>query len=146
MDPIKVDFAFLSDYGEVANKIYAQGIGIDAVLARQVPVRHPQLFLVAQLRAPKTVTEVELELIFSDPDGKPLIKNVGKMRFTPPAFGDQAIARFAMGFYNLDFQTFGTHNFVLYLQGREVINLPLQLIQVGRPAQPEQARVAAGSN
>ena len=107
--------------------------------------------MVAQMRAPKEVTEVDLELIFSDPEGNPLIKNVGKMRFTPPAFGDKSIARFAMGFFNLDFQKFGTHSFVLYLGGKEMINLPLQLIQVGRPAQPQQqaqppAKVAASPN
>lgn len=134
MDHIRVDFAFLSDYGEVANKIYAQGIGIDAVLARQVPVRHPQLFMVAQMRAPKHVSEVGIELLLSDPSGNALIKNTGRMRFTPPAFGELAIARFAMGFYNLDFKAFGTHQFMLSIEGKPMIHLPLQLIQVGRPA------------
>lgn len=144
MDSIRVDFAFLADYGEVSNKIYAQGIGIDALLARQVPVRHPQLFLVAQFRAAREVGEVEVELSFSDPQGKPLMKSAGKMRFTPSAFGDESMARFAMGFYNLDFQAFGVHNFTLSLQSHERVRLPLRLVQVGQPA--EQPPVAAAPN
>lgn len=137
--PLTLDFAFLSDYGEVANKIYAQGIGIDAVLARTVPVRHPQLFMVAQLRAPRQVSELDLELTFVDPKGKVLLRNLGKLRFTPPAFGDLGVARFAMGFYSLEFPTFGGYTIRLAVGGTEVIRLPIHLIPVGR-----QAAVPAG--
>lgn len=137
--PLTVDFAFLSDYGEVANKIYAQGIGIDAVLARSTPVRHPQLFMVAQMRAPRNVGPQDLELTFVDPNGKVLLRNVGKLNFTPPAFGDLGVARFAMGFYSLEFPTFGGYTIRLAVAGTEVIRLPLHLIPVGR-----QAAVPAG--
>lgn len=136
--PLTVDFAFLSDYGEVANKIYAQGIGIDAVLARSTPVRHPQLFMVAQMRAPRNVGEQDLELSFVDPKGKVLLRNVGKLRFTPPAFGDLGVARFAMGFYSLEFPTFGGYTIRLAVAGTEVIRLPLHLIPVGRQAATPQ--------
>lgn len=142
MSNVTVDFAFLADYGEVANKIYAQGIGIDAIMARKVPVRHPQLFMVAQLRAPQNMRQQSLELTITDPNGDEMVRNVGNMTFSPPAFGDQAIARFSMGFYNLEFKDFGAYHMVLKVGGHELIKLPLHMLEVGK--KPE-TRILAGA-
>ncbi|GMU57962.1 MAG: hypothetical protein AMXMBFR33_71080 [Candidatus Xenobia bacterium] len=129
-DSMKVDFAFLCDYADASNKIFASGIGIDTILARQVPVRHPQLFVVVQVRAPSE-TERKLEIRLKAPGGATLINQIGTLRFTRQLNGKLGLARFSMGFYSLELPGFGEYQFEILVQGEPPIQLAFQLLQVG---------------
>ena len=47
---MQVDFAFICDYAESGGKVNVMGIGFDTIFPKQVPVTHPQFFIVAQFR------------------------------------------------------------------------------------------------
>ncbi|MEW6282997.1 MAG: hypothetical protein AB1758_30570 [Candidatus Eremiobacterota bacterium] len=139
---MKVDFAFLCDHADATNKIFGSGIGIDTILARSVPVRHPQLFVVVQVRAPVEVTQKGLTIRLVDGKANPLINQVGQLRFSRPLYGNMGLARFAMGFYSLEFGQFGEYVFEVLVEGEEPIRLPFHLVQVSsvvRPPEPPAA-------
>lgn len=142
---MQVDLAFLCDHADATNKIFASGIGVDTILARQVPVRHPQLFVVVQVRAPKSVTQRAMEIRLVDPKGTALIRQVGALRFTPPLHGPNGLARFAMGFYSLELGSFGEYAFEVAIEGEKVIRLPFHVLQVGVAPAPRPEPQAAGS-
>ncbi len=139
---MQVDLAFLCDHADASNKIFASGIGVDTILARNVPVRHPQLFVVVQVRAPKEVTQKPMEIRLVDSKGTALIRQVGALRFTPPLHGPNGLARFAMGFYSLELGSFGEYAFEIAIEGEKTIRLPFHLLQIGTQVRPP-ARPAA---
>lgn len=130
MAGMKVDVAFLCDHAVAGDKIHAHGIGVDTILARSVPVRHPQLFFVLQVRVPGRVTEKKMEIKLIEPDGKSMLTQGGALTFTTPAHGKFSVARFSMGYYALEFRLFGEHILEILLEGEVPIRLPLELVQV----------------
>ena len=84
-----LEFAFLSDFAEESGgKLHALGIGVDTIHAAEVPARHPQLTMVAQIRY--SVAEAgthRLEVSGYDADGKEIIDRIEGDMPLPPVTG-----------------------------------------------------------
>ncbi len=134
---MNVDFAFICDYAEAAQKINAMGIGFDTIYAQQVPTRS-RFYVVAQLRFSSTefgAKELKIQLI--DADGKDIINPViGKMQVEPPAEGvHDRTARFTMAFDGTEFKNYGDYGIRIRVDGLEIVNIPLKVAKP--PAAPQ---------
>ena len=91
-----MEFAFLSDFAEEsAGSCTPSGIGVDTIHAAEVPARHPQLTMVAQIRY--SVAEAgthRLEVSGYDADGNEIIDRIqGDMPLPPVTGGTSGTAR-----------------------------------------------------
>lgn len=127
-----IDFAFICDYAEVSTKINALGIGFDTILAPTVPVTHPHLSIVIQLKTSVAEAgEKNLEAHLIDEDGKEVIAPVkGKFNVPKPSAGIESIGRIAMEFHNIPFPKYGLYAFHITIDGHEKCRIPLR---VSRP-------------
>lgn len=124
-----VDFAFLCDYAEVGPKIYALGIGFDTIIAPQVPVTHPLLYVVVQLKS--SVGEAgqkNLEVNLIDEDGKQIVSPIRQSFNVPkPIAGAASIGRLALAFHNIKFPQYGSYSIHVAIDGHEVQRLSLKV-------------------
>jgi hypothetical protein len=123
---MQCDYAFLSDFAsDRAGYVTAVGVGIDSLVAPQVPATHPHIFLVAQLRCHiKEVGVKQMKIRLIDA----LIEQSGQATFGKPERGEFAVARLVLGFYLLTFQQYGSLNFIIEVEGKELARLPFQVL------------------
>ncbi|HEV7567505.1 MAG TPA: hypothetical protein VGO31_16280 [Microbacteriaceae bacterium] len=140
--------AFLADSAEaVQGKIYALGIGWNAIFAQVFPVSHPRLALGITIQVPYTATNhmhtVTVHLETEDgervqlgfnpqPGGEPAPVyelggsfNVGR----PPMLvaGDEQIVPFAMTIDQLLFEAPGMFAWVVSIDGAEMKRIPMRV-------------------
>lgn len=127
---MQIDFAFICDYAEVANKINALGIGFDTIYASSVPARHPSFFLVFQVRANVVeVGEKKISVSLIDEDGKEIIPKInGKFPIPKPVEGIESKARIAMQFGMVQFPKHGSYSVHAVIEGHDMIDIPLHVI------------------
>ena len=134
---MQVDYAFICDYAEATNKVNALGIGFDTIMASRVPVRHPNFFLVIQLRA--TVVEAgekNFEVHLIDEDGKQIIAPIkGMLNIPRPPSGTESTGRIAMRFDGVEFPRYGVYSMHVLVEGHEMSRIPLRVSQAQSPAQ-----------
>jgi len=128
---MQVDFAFICDYAEATNKVNALGIGFDTIMAVRIPVRHPNFFLVIQLRANVVEAgEKNFEVHLIDDDGKQIIPPVkGKLNIPRPPAGTESTGRIAMRFDGVEFPRYGTYSIHVLVEGHEMSRIPLRVTQ-----------------
>lgn len=127
-----IDFAFICDYAELGTKINALGIGFDTIYAREVPATHPHFYLVAQIRA--SVAEVgdkAIEIRLIDADGEDVIPPMsGNFNIPrPPPATTESLGRIVVAFNNVPFPRFTQYSLHVVIQGREMVRIPLRVIQ-----------------
>ena len=127
---MQVDFAFLCDAAVAEGKLYALGIGIDVIYARQVPATHPSFSLVAQVRASvaeQGTKDMTVRLI--DEDGADVAPPVqAQITVGQPAAGMlESTARIIVGFNGVRFQKYGAYSLHLVIQGNEMARLGLRV-------------------
>ena len=134
---MQVDFAFICDYAEATNKVNALGIGFDTIMSGRVPVRHPNFFLVIQLRANIVEAgEKNFEVHLIDEDGKEIIPPIkGKLNIPRPPAGTESTGRIAMRFDSVEFPKFGTYSMHVLVEGHEMSRIPLRVAQAPEPPQ-----------
>ncbi len=134
---MQVDFAFICDYAEATNKVNALGIGFDTIMSGRVPVRHPNFFLVIQLRANIVEAgEKNFEVHLIDEDGKEIIPPIkGKLNIPRPPAGTESTGRIAMRFDSVEFPKFGTYSMHVLVEGHEMSRIPLRVAQAPGPPQ-----------
>ena len=118
-----LEFAFLSDFAEESGgKLHALGIGVDTIHAAEVPARHPQLTMVAQIRYSLAEAGTHrLEVSGYDADGKEIIDRIqGDMPLPPVTGGTSGTARVLVNLVGVNFPGYGDHSFHLVLNGIEV--------------------------
>lgn len=123
-----IDFAFICDYAEIGNKINALGIGFDTIHVQQIP----HFYLVAQIRA--SVAEVgdkQIEIRLIDADGVDVIPPVSGSFNIPrsPPGATESLARIVIGFNNVQFPRFTQYSLHVVIQGREMVRIPLRVMQ-----------------
>ncbi len=136
---MNIDFAFICDYADVTNKINALGIGFDIIFTPKVPVKHPNFFVVVQLRANVVEAgEKSLEVDFIDEDGKEIVPPL-KTKFTipKPQAGTETVGRLAMRFDNTEFPKYGAYSLHVLVEGHEMVRIPLK---ISPPPSAEQLR------
>ena len=126
---MNIDFAFICDYADVTNKINALGIGFDTIFAAKVPTKHPNFFVVVQLRT--TVVEAgdkNLEVFLIDEDGKEIVPPLRtKFNIPKPQSGTESIGRLAMRFDNTEFPKYGSYSLHVVVEGHEMVRIPLKI-------------------
>ncbi|GMU56129.1 hypothetical protein DYH09_06810 [bacterium CPR1] len=126
-----LDFAFLCDYADATGKVNALGIGVDSIYAPQVPARHPQFFVVVQMRA--SVVEAgarSFTVCLIDADGRSLLEQNGQFELARPVGGTETNARLVMGFYNVEFPRFGRYSFHIAVDRTELVRIPLNVLPI----------------
>ena len=126
---MKLDFAFVCDYAEVTGKINALGIGFDTIHAPNVPVKHPQFFLVMQLRANVVEAgEKNLEVRLIDEDGNDIIPTL-RTKFTiqRPVAGTESVGRIAVRLQNVEFPRYCSYSLHAVVEGHEMVDVPLKV-------------------
>ena len=126
---ITCDFAFLADFAaERGGFITAHGLGVDNLIAPQVPISHPHLYLVAQFRCPASETGTKtLNLRLLDETGTVILDQTGQANFQPPTVGTSSVTRLVMGFHMLAFNAYGTNQFFVDLDGQTLAQLPFRI-------------------
>ena len=126
---MNVDFAFICDYAEARDKIYALGIGFDTVYAAKLPTR-ARFYVVAQLRFGQSETGTNsLAIHLIDADGKDVIKPVsGQIEVnTPPPGMFETTARFTMAFDGTEFKNYGDYSLKIRVNGQQLVSIPLRV-------------------
>jgi hypothetical protein len=126
---VRVDFAFVCDYAEVAGKINAMGIGFDTIYAPNLPTKHRLFFLVAQLRTSTVEAgEKKLEVDLIDDNGRDVVPPIrGTLNIPRPRDGTESVTRVAMEFGNVEFTKYGTYSLRLAVDGIELVDVPFKV-------------------
>lgn len=126
---MKLDFAFICDYADIAGKINALGIGFDTIYASKAPNKHPEFFLVVQLRANVVEAgEKSIEVRLIDEDGQDIIPTLrAKFIIQRPVSGTESIGRLAMRLQNVEFPRYCSYSLHAVVEGHEMVNIPLKL-------------------
>ena len=126
---MKLDFAFICDYADITRKINALGIGFDTIYASKVPCKHPEFFLVIQLRANVVEAgEKNIEVRLIDEDGQDIIPTLrGKFVIPKPVAGTESIGRISMEFNNVEFLRYGSYSLHAVIEGLEMVSVPLKV-------------------
>jgi hypothetical protein len=100
-------------------------------MAVRIPVRHPNFFLVIQLRANVVEAgEKNFEVHLIDDDGKQIIPPVkGKLNIPRPPAGTESTGRIAMRFDGVEFPKYGTYSIHVLVEGHEMSRIPLKVTQ-----------------
>jgi hypothetical protein len=127
---VQVDFAFICDAAVAEGKLYALGIGIDVIYAKQVPATHPSFTLVAQVRA--SIAELgtkDMTVRLIDEDGADVSPPVqAQMSIGQPAAGMlESTGRILVGFNGVTFPKYGAYSIHLVIQGNEMARLGLRV-------------------
>jgi hypothetical protein len=135
---MQVDFAFICDYAEATNKINALGIGFDTIMAQKTPMRHPNFFLVAQLRANLVEAgEKNFEVALIDGEGREVLPPVkGKLNIPRPPSGTESTGRLAMRFDSVEFPRYGYYSLHVVVEGHEMVRIPLRVVTAPPTPQP----------
>jgi hypothetical protein len=126
-----VDFAFLCDYADATGKVNCIGVGVDSIFAPGVPVRHPQFFVVVQIRS--SVVEAgmrEFTICLIDEDGRGMIEQKGQFELGRPVGSTDAVARLVMGFYAVEFPRYGNYSFHIAVDRNELVRIPLHVLPI----------------
>lgn len=152
MTPVVNIDAFLCDAVQsVGGKLYAIGIGWNALAAPQVPARHSRLGVGLVIRVPYTSTNQEhtFSVRVEDEDGEPrplgeampglpessiqggkIVQFEGKFNVGRPptiAPGDEQIVPFALQLDGLEFPKVGVYSVVVKVDDNEVSRLPFRV-------------------
>ncbi len=130
---MQLDFAFLCDAAtEHSGKLNALGIGIDRLFAPNVPVVHNRIMLVARMTfGPDDVGEHPFSIRVSDADGQSVGRTVeGNIGLRLADGTMTAKANLLVDLLALEFKAYGPHEAIVTIDGREVVNLALD---VARP-------------
>lgn len=124
-----VDFAFLCDYAEVGNKIYALGIGFDTIMAPNVPATHPLLYVVVQFRAAVgEAGQKNLEVNLIDEDGNAVVPPIRQQINVPsPTAGVNSLGRLALAFRNVQFPKYGSYSIHVAIDNTQIQRLSLRV-------------------
>ncbi len=123
-----VDYAALADYAsDRGGAVVACGLGINRLSVKQVPISHPQVFLVAQLRDEVGTSEVrKVRVGLMDPAGGCLSEINGSLHFTATGEGDR-VGRIVLGFYSVQFPRYGTYLFQVAVEPDCSLTLPFHV-------------------
>lgn len=125
---MNLDFAFLCDSAqESGGKVHALGIGIDTINAAQVPVTHPLLTVVVQLRySVAEAGDKSLAVRLIDADGREVVNAVGgTIAFPTPEGARTNTARLIVAFGGVNFAAYGDYAVHVAINGAEVADLPV---------------------
>ncbi len=128
-----LEFAFLCDSAqESGGKIHALGIGFDSIAAASVPVTHPMLSVVAQIRySVAEAGQKALAIRAIDADGGNIVNPIdGQVEFPVPPRGSTSIARLIIALGGVNFASYGDYAVHIALNGNEVARLPLTVVQI----------------
>ncbi|MDP6607123.1 MAG: hypothetical protein QF664_12825 [Dehalococcoidia bacterium] len=123
-----VDFAFLSDAAqESGGKLHAIGIGVDGMVATEVPAARPLLAVVVQVRySVAEIGQKELAIRVVDADGGNVIPPIDSLaEFGEPQPGMSGVARYVIELAGLAFPHYGDYAIHVAISGHEVANLPM---------------------
>ncbi len=153
MNTITVN-AFLADSAEtVGGKIYALGIGWNAIFAEKFPCIHPRMSLGIIISVPYTSTNQNHKLTVSlqtedgarlpvqrqlSPEGDLVLLdkidvdfNMGRPPLLPA--GDSQIISFSLTFDQMTFDRPGMYTWVAEVDGSEMTRVAMRLGQINRP-------------
>jgi len=125
---MNLDFAFLCDSAqESGGKVHALGIGIDTINAAAVPVTHPLLTVVVQLRySVAEAGDKSLAVRLIDADGRDVVNAVsGTISFPTPEGARTNTARLIVAFGGVNFAAYGDYAVHVAINGTEVADLPV---------------------
>lgn len=133
---MNLEFAFLCDTAqESGGKIHALGIGFDTIGTQQVPVVHPMLTVVAQVRY--TMAEAgqkSLAIRLIDADGRNVVNPIdGTIAFPDPSGRPASIARLIIALGGVNFTSFGDYAVHIAINGTEIASLPLSVARMPAP-------------
>lgn len=125
---MQVDFAFLCDAAQDSGgKLHALGVGIDRILAPQLPTVHPMLMVVVQVRY--SVAEAgtkPLAIRVVDADGDDLIPPIDQeIQFPDPKGSPTGTARLVLQLGGLRFERYGDYAIHIAVSGTDIASLPL---------------------
>jgi hypothetical protein len=129
---VNVEFAFLCDQAqESGGKVHALGIGFDSILAPSVPMTHPLLTVVAQLRY--SIAEAgakALTIRAVNADGQNIVNPIARqIEFPTPPRRPTNIARLIIALNAVQFASYGDYSVHVAVNGSEVARLPLTVVQ-----------------
>jgi hypothetical protein len=151
---ISVDAFLCDDVQGVGGKLYALGLGWNAIAAPQFPVKHPRFGVGLVIHVPYTATNQphRFGLHIEDEDGTPLpladaapgvvdanvvdgkvLRFEGQFNVGRPADiapGDEQVVPFAVQIDQLEFPKPGQHAVVVKVDDTEVARLPFRLSQL----------------
>ncbi len=127
---MEVAFAFACDYADNSNKLTAVGIGLDTIVAAEVPASRPSLYTVAAFRfraveAGKKTFEVHV----INADGGEIVPPLrAELEVGRPNAGYQyRTHRIALGLHGLMFEAYGDYEISWLIDGHEVARIPLKV-------------------
>jgi hypothetical protein len=128
---MRVNFGFLCDhFGHKDGKPSAEGIGLDAFFASNMPVRHPGFDAVISMRfGPEETGEKTVGLGVTDRDGTlitPARYEVINVEVSPGQTYQNKTLKITVA--ETEFLSFGVYQVVWLLEGLEVHNLPFKVL------------------
>ena len=134
---MQLQFAFVCDAAEESGgKLHALGIGIDALVAPAVPVRHASITFVASVSysRPEAGTK-PVSFGCMDADGHDIVGPVEmSQEFPAPSAGTEASTRFSFNALNTEFPSYGDYVWYLTVGQQEMARVPLKVME--RPGPP----------
>ena len=127
-----IDFAFLADTAqESGGKLHALGIGIDTLIAAEVPVAMPALAAITQVRysvAEEGAKTLAIRVV--DADGGNVIPPIdSQVTFAVPPGTAVASARVIVALNGLTFPRYGDYAIHIAIDGHDVANLRFAVVE-----------------
>ena len=126
-----IDFAFLADTAqESGGKLHALGIGIDTLVAAEIPVSQAALAAVVQVRYPVAETGTKtLAIRVVDADGGNVIEPIdSQVSFPAPQGVPAGTMRVIIALNSLTFPRYGDYAIQIALDGHDVASLRLAVV------------------
>lgn len=138
---MQITLATLSDYASIDSQGKLSVMGLFDVLgAAAFPVTHPQLFLCIriQCRLIETGSQHTFRVLLQDPDGAQLLPPIEGEFTVPPSSipgSPYSHVQVALGAVAIVFKGPGSHSFEIAIDNNHMTSVPLQVVQVPKPAQ-----------
>jgi hypothetical protein len=127
---MRVDLALLADYAtaDQMDKLVLAGV-FRALFARSIPFKHPTMFLALTITIEgddQGDHDVTVRLI--DPNGHNVIPDLqAELKVDRVDPGRDSAVNLILGMNNVEFQSSGTHCFDIFLDGRFMDRVPLEV-------------------
>ena len=127
-----VDFGFLCDYAQAADKISALGIGFERIYAAELPATHLHMSLVLRLRFHSTeagLKHLEIEIIDSDGNlvsDPPMEMDI---QVNAPETGTETAVQLAVSINGLTFQRYGDYSLHVLVDKHEVHRIGFSVVE-----------------
>lgn len=130
---MEISYAVMADYANISREGKLNIMGIfDIIYSPSFPTRHPNLFIVASIRAEpldKSDRDRQIKVVLYDPDRQEILAIQGRFNFKNAPSGELGSSNSILSLNGISFKNPGAYTFSFFIDNVLKKEIPLKVIK-----------------